>query len=562
MRIRSVALGMIASSLVACTDEVRTTGGIPTWEEFEASTYKEPWEGGVYIVDGDTPISTTEKLRAFYGALYESDGALAVNTILAGLFDDRFSDATKRNITYCVSSASFGTRYDEVVAAMAAATASWEAAANVNYVHRAELDASCNANQGGVVFDVRQVQGQRYLARAFFPSDGRGSRNVLIDTSSYSARPYTLKGILEHELGHTLGFRHEHTRPEAGVCFEDSSWRALTPYDAGSVMHYPQCNGTAAGDLALTAFDHAGAASLYGAPAGILWQDTGGNLAWWVVNGGTTVAERYPGIVTQDWQIAGNGDFDGDGGDDILWRNTDGQVAIWHMASGVRIGQSYPGGRDPGREWEIQGVGNFDGDAHDDVLWRHRGGGLAIWLAGDANRAVYPSYANQGGVVELAWTIRGAGDFNGDGNDDILWRHSNGQVALWHMDGGRWLSEARPGGEDPGRSWQIQGVGDFDADRRSDILWRDSGGHMAIWLRGDNTRAVYPAPGNVPGPVGLTWSVQGIADFDGDSKSDILWRETTGALVIWRLDGGHILGETGRRTVDSWWTVKGTFAHE
>ena len=48
---------------------------------------------------------------------------------------------------------------------------------------------------------------------------------------------------MAHELGHTLGFRHEHTRPEAGTCFEDNNWRPLTPYDSASIMHYPQCNG-------------------------------------------------------------------------------------------------------------------------------------------------------------------------------------------------------------------------------------------------------------------------------------------------------------------------------
>lgn len=66
-----------------------------------------------------------------------------------------------------------------------------------------------------------------------------------------------------HELGHTLGFRHEHTRPEAGTCFEDNNWRPLTPYDSASIMHYPQCNGTS-DDLSFTASDAAGVRALYG----------------------------------------------------------------------------------------------------------------------------------------------------------------------------------------------------------------------------------------------------------------------------------------------------------
>ena len=87
-----------------------------------------------------------------------------------------------------------------------------------------------------------------------------------IDTSAFSSTLPSLTGVLRHELGHTLGFRHEQTRPEAGACFEDNSWRALTPYDSASVMHYPQCNGTGDWSLSLTARDIAGARLVYGAP--------------------------------------------------------------------------------------------------------------------------------------------------------------------------------------------------------------------------------------------------------------------------------------------------------
>jgi hypothetical protein len=33
------------------------------------------------------------------------------------------------------------------------------------------------------------------------------------------------------------------------------------------------------------------------------------------------------------------------------------------------------------------------------------------------------------------WHVQGIGDFNGDTNSDILWRHDSGQVYFWEMDG-------------------------------------------------------------------------------------------------------------------------------
>ncbi|HTE51821.1 MAG TPA: M57 family metalloprotease [Kofleriaceae bacterium] len=243
-------------------EEIGVNGPDMTWEEFQAQAYHENFEGGVYIVNGDEPILNEKLLREFYDFLY-TDNGLIVNRV--GGTDDRWNDTAKLNLTFCVSN-TFGGNKNAVVSAMNAATGNWEAAANVNFVYHSEFDASCTASQSGVVFDIRPVSGQSYLARSFFPSNGRSSRNVLIDSTAFNTS-WTLTNILTHELGHTLGFRHEHTRPEAGTCFEDNNWRVLTTYDSASTMHYPQCNGTG-NTLQMTTRDRQGAASLYGAPGG------------------------------------------------------------------------------------------------------------------------------------------------------------------------------------------------------------------------------------------------------------------------------------------------------
>jgi serine protease len=261
--------------LQAAAKKDRDLAKAKTFEEFKAGVYKEPFPGGKYIVNGDTTILNEKLLREFFEKHIVAEpetGYQGVELIVhqVGGIDAVWNSEAKKHITYCVSTEfdrTFGQPYyQKVVQDMATATGAWEAVADVDFVHVSSEDQSCDASNANVVFDVRPVDEGQYLARAFFPNEPRRARNVLIDKSSFDFQPddkLQLTGVLRHELGHTLGFRHEHTRPEAGKCYEDDNWRPLSDYDPFSVMHYPQCNGLGDWSLTLTAQDKMGAACLY-----------------------------------------------------------------------------------------------------------------------------------------------------------------------------------------------------------------------------------------------------------------------------------------------------------
>jgi serralysin len=266
--IRCLGLVLVVAMGCAGTDD-----GALTWEQFKAQAYQEP-DTGVFVVNGDEAYDSEELLAHVYQQYLDSyayfeegvgtaSQALAVYNI--GGSDVKWSASQALNLTYCVSQSSFGSRYTTVVNAMARATAAWsQAEPNVQYRHVSSQDGNCNSRNNNVLFNVRQVSTSQYLARAFFPNSSRRGREILVSVSSFgNISPWTLDGILRHELGHTLGMRHEHTRPEAGACFEDNNWRALTAYDSSSVMHYPQCNGDQNGDLVITALDDQGVSALY-----------------------------------------------------------------------------------------------------------------------------------------------------------------------------------------------------------------------------------------------------------------------------------------------------------
>lgn len=297
------AVAKAGEDLQALAERARRMRAALSFEDFEKTVYREPFTGGKYIVNGDTPIANRKQLREFYEQNVKPPQVTELVIHQAGGLDAKWNEQQKQKLSYCVST-SFGSQQAAVIQQMAGATGEWEKAAAVDFVHDPAQDASCDPSNNAVVFDVRpvNVNGQ-YLARAFFPNEPRPARNVLIDESSFGLPPgekLQLAGILRHELGHTLGFRHEHTRPESGTCFEDNDWRPLTGYDAFSVMHYPQCNGRGDWSLNLTARDKNASACVYGPAAGFTIDPTLVTVTCTVApTGGTPGAPRTESFTGQ-----------------------------------------------------------------------------------------------------------------------------------------------------------------------------------------------------------------------------------------------------------------------
>src|SRR5687767_10175545 len=60
----SLAEAQAIAAAAARADRERFRG--MTFEQFEAAVYKEPFEGGKYIVNGDTPIADRKHLQEFF----------------------------------------------------------------------------------------------------------------------------------------------------------------------------------------------------------------------------------------------------------------------------------------------------------------------------------------------------------------------------------------------------------------------------------------------------------------------------------------------------------------
>jgi hypothetical protein len=250
------------------------------------------------------------------------------------------------------------------------------------------------------------------------------------------------------------------------------------------------------------------------------------------------------------YQIAGLGDFNGDGISDVLWRDpATGQVDEWRMKDGHWDGSIDLGSHGAG--WAVAAVGDFNGDGTSDVLWHEAATGkLDAWIMNNGQWSKSVDLGSHG----TDWQVLAAGDFNGDHVSDILFRNTTtGQLDEWQMAGGNWSKSISLGSYST--AWTFAAAGDLDHDGVSDILWRNpTTGQIDEWRMVD---------GNWGGSTGLgsfdpSYQLVAIADFNGNGSGDVLFRDqTTGKVEGWLMSNGQWAGSVSLGAFDPAWQFAG-----
>ena len=78
-------------------------------------------------------------------------------------------------------------------------------------------------------------------------------------------------------------------------------------------------------------------------------------------------------------------------------------------------------------------------------------------------------------------------------------------------------------------------------------------GQVYLWLMNGTTICFQASQG----AFGSDWEFQGVADFNGDGRADILWRNaTSGQVYLWLMNGTTIASQGSPETVsDNRWTM-------
>ncbi|AXG70567.1 repeat domain in Vibrio, Colwellia, Bradyrhizobium and Shewanella [Kordia sp. SMS9] len=158
--------------------------------------------------------------------------------------------------------------------------------------------------------------------------------------------------------------------------------------------------------------------------------------------------------------------------------------------------------------------------------------------------------------------IKGKGDFNGDGIDDILINSSWGIGVLSRI-GNQWKSiVAKPkdswfGGWRYGVADKIEAIADFDNDGKDEILITSNWGIAILKLQGNTFRSILVKPN---GTRFGTWTyntttvrdnkIEGVGDFNGDGKVDILVSKPYGIALLTM--SGSTLQSIVVKPNDSW----------
>lgn len=216
--------------------------------------------------------------------------------------------------------------------------------------------------------------------------------------------------------------------------------------------------------------------------ADLLWVHEDGRIAAWLMDG-TNFLESIllPQTVPEGWKMAGQADIDQDGRFDFLWQHGNGSLIAWLMDGTNHLSTvTFP--RRPNGGWRVMGLNDFNEDGSTDILWQHGNGRVAIWLMDGTNLVEGVSLFN-GKQLKGGWKIAGLIDTDDDGDNDILWQHGGGRLVTWILDGTtvERAEHYRFSGK-TSSSWRITGSSDFNGDGENDLIWRHSNGYVALWF--------------------------------------------------------------------------------
>ncbi|HEY7370910.1 MAG TPA: FG-GAP-like repeat-containing protein [Polyangia bacterium] len=245
----------------------------------------------------------------------------------------------------------------------------------------------------------------------------------------------------------------------------------------------------------------------------------------------------------------------------FLHNGSTGATQVWTMRGTSRVSYADLAGYlnlPDSSNWRFVGAGDFNQDGQSDILIHNvNTGAFEIWYMNGATRtgwADFDSYLNL--PDSTGWSVVGIADLNHDGTGDVIIHNgASGGTEIWYMNGG-----ARTGYADLDPSlnisdstgWHLVGTGDFNQDGNFDLVWHNgASGAFSVWYMNGTTRVSIGSLDyrfNFPDAAG--WTIISTNDVSFDGRPDIVVRNgATGLVEVWYMNG---FGRVDHATFDSY----------
>jgi hypothetical protein len=276
-------------------------------------------------------------------------------------------------------------------------------------------------------------------------------------------------------------------------------------------------------------------------------------------DGITDALDNCP-LVTNNDQVNTDGDVSGDVCDsdddnDLMpdtWETTYGFNPLINDANGdadndgLTNVQEYNNGSNP-----IVARTKNDYNADGIAGWIWKGQSNGVETQSQNWQLTFPLYSPNWGVPnrfytpvfpdQANWEIVTSGDFNKDGDADILWRNlATAEWKVWQMQNGLRTAQNTPADFDLAHEWTVIGAGDTDKDGDDDVIFnKATSGEVLVWEMQDHAIANTHAVGTKAG-----YALNRIGDFNKDGDVDLLFRQNSAdVLVTWEIEANAFVLE-------------------
>ena len=231
------------------------------------------------------------------------------------------------------------------------------------------------------------------------------------------------------------------------------------------------------------------------------------------------------------------GDLNGDSRADIVMSITEaghgaeGATGAWLIQENQLPVWGNLSQRDTG--WVIFGMGRTAaGKSTNDVYIKNEGNLVGAWTTDDAG--LVTGWETIGEFASDAQVL-GLGDFNGNGQSDLLLRAANGAVGCFFADGQGWNYFQSLGDE-----WKLVAIGDLNGDGRDDVVLKHDAGFAGSWLIQEDGTPMWADLDTLP----EGFVIVGAGDFNGDGTDDVLLK-SGGYYGAWLVQNGNAAGWFG-----------------